>query len=52
MKMLQDKNNTTYDKTQAGEYTGNISRTLSDHSGTHFDRNVGNFALDVVFEVV
>ena len=22
------------------------------HSGTHLDRNVGNFALDVVFEVV
>ena len=22
------------------------------HSGTHFDWNVGNFALDVVFEVV
>ena len=23
---------------------------ISHHSGTHFDRNVGNFGLDVVFE--
>ena len=25
---------------------------IFNHSGTHFDRDVGNFALDVVFEVV
>ena len=28
--MPRDKNSTTHDKTQGGEFTGNISRTLSD----------------------
>ena len=28
--MSHDNNNTTHDKTQGGEFTGNISRTLSD----------------------
>ena len=28
--MPQDKNSITHDKTQGGEFTGNISRTLSD----------------------
>ena len=28
--MPHDKNSTTHDKTQGGEFTGNISRTLSD----------------------